>query len=385
MNIAIALLFFLFPMLVIAVCNKFPLVDKLGIVIVCYLSGVLVGNIGILPESFAGMQTTLSEVTVVIALPLLLFSVDIRSWTKLAGKSILSMLLAVVAIIIVVTILQLTIGKNSENAWQLGGMAVALYTGGTPNLAAIKVALDISENTFILFNTYDLAFSFLYILILTTAPRFIFQKIFRLKSFEATADTLHLESNEEDGISERFKSFPEKREFAGIGIAFLISAAIVGLGLVISGILPKDMATGATIFTITTLGIAASFIGRVRDIKFTFQSGMYIIYVFCFTVATMTTMDAFKHIDFTLLIYVTISIFGSLIIHAILCKIFKIDADTMIITSVSAICSPPFVPVVAGVLKNKFALISGLVTGIIGYAVGNYLGILIGNIFKSLL
>lgn len=47
---------------------------------------------------------------------------------------------------------------------------------------------------------------------------------------------------------------------------------------------------------------------------------------------------------------------------------------TMIITSVSAICSPPFVPAMAAALNNSAVLISGLVTGVVGYAVGNYLG-----------
>ena len=48
----------------------------------------------------------------------------------------------------------------------------------------------------------------------------------------------------------------------------------------------------------------------------------------------------------------------------------------------SLIFSPPFVPVVAAKLKNKEIIISGLTVGIIGYAVGNYLGILIAYALK---
>ena len=54
-----------------------------------------------------------------------------------------------------------------------------------------------------------------------------------------------------------------------------------------------------------------------------------------------------------------------------------------IITSASAICSPPFVPVVAAALKNRAVIISGLTTGIIGYALGNYLGITMAYVVKS--
>jgi uncharacterized membrane protein len=44
--------------------------------------------------------------------------------------------------------------------------------------------------------------------------------------------------------------------------------------------------------------------------------------------------------------------------------------------------SPPFVPVVAHALKNKYIIISGLIIGIIGYAIGNYLGVLLAYWIK---
>lgn len=68
----------------------------------------------------------------------------------------------------------------------------------------------------------------------------------------------------------------------------------------------------------------------------------------------------------------------------LLSAIFRIDVDTVIITSVAAICSPPFVPMVAGALKNREIIVSGLTAGIIGYAVGNYLGVFCAYLFKSL-
>lgn len=42
----------------------------------------------------------------------------------------------------------------------------------------------------------------------------------------------------------------------------------------------------------------------------------------------------------------------ALMLHIILSKIFRIDADTMMITSVAMVFSPPFVPMMAGVLKT---------------------------------
>ncbi len=60
-------------------------------------------------------------------------------------------------------------------------------------------------------------------------------------------------------------------------------------------------------------------------------------------------------------------------------KIFKIDADTTLISSVALINSPLFVPMVAQAMKNKSVIISGITIGIVGYAIGNYLGVIVAG------
>jgi uncharacterized membrane protein len=78
-------------------------------------------------------------------------------------------------------------------------------------------------------------------------------------------------------------------------------------------------------------------------------------------------------------------VFGSLIIHLAIAKLFKIDSDTTIITSVALICSPPFIPMVVVALKNKDMLLSGITAGVLGYVLGNVLGVVIAYSFKALM
>jgi len=89
----------------------------------------------------------------------------------------------------------------------------------------------------------------------------------------------------------------------------------------------------------------------------------------------MADLKKFSMEAMPIFLYISYTISLSLLLHLLLSKIFKIDADTMIITSTALICSPPFVPVVAGALNNRSIIISGLTVGIVGYAIGNYLGI----------
>ena len=54
----------------------------------------------------------------------------------------------------------------------------------------------------------------------------------------------------------------------------------------------------------------------------------------------------------------------------------------MTISSVTYICSPPFVPMMAAAMKNRAVLACGLAIGVVGYAAGNYLGFLISNLLR---
>ena len=159
--------------------------------------------------------------------------------------------------------------------------------------------------------------------------------------------------------------------------AFGLSVAILGVSYFLGNLLPADYSTAAIILFITTFGIAFSFIPKIKSIKKTFQLGMYIILIFCITVSSMADIKQLANISFSLFYYVGLAMFGSHILHAFIAKFFKIDADTVIISGSALICSPPFVPVVAAAIKNREVILTGLTVGIAGYAIGNYLGVLL--------
>lgn len=384
LTIMVVVLFMMFPALVIFLCTKIKFLSKLGVVLLCYISGMIIGNIGILPASFtAGAQGLIQDISVSLALPLLLFSLNVKKWIKMAKSGMLSMFLALIAIVVVTAALFLIFGINEKGA-QLSGLAAGVYTGGTPNIAAIYKSIGVTVNDYILFNTYDTVLSMLYIVILVTVARPFFLKLYKMRAFKSniinTSEKLD-ENIFDESIKAYSDMFGKKTIFRLLG-CFLISAGLLGVSYVIGGFC-GDYATAVTILLITSGGIGLSFVKPVRETKKTFQLGMYIIYLFCFTVATMADFKALINIDWIIFAYVGLSIFGSLLLHALLCKFAKIDVDTMIIVSTSAVCSPPFVPVVANGLKNREILVTGLITGIVGYAIGNYVGIGIYYLYSS--
>ena len=225
MNILLAILFILLPAPIIWLNNRVKIVEKIGIVIICYALGMIVGNIGVIPESFSGIQTTIQDVSVCLALPLILFSIDIKKWKKTAKTGLVCMGLAVASIATTVLILHLIFRENNPNVADYGALVIGVYTGGTVNVASIAAATRIPENTYIMFNTVDMVISSLYMIFLTSVGRKFFQKVFRLPAFKGDTN-VETVSVEDDNS---YKGMAKPAILGKLVLAFLLSGVIVGV------------------------------------------------------------------------------------------------------------------------------------------------------------
>ncbi len=377
-------IFYVFsPLLILHTCHRYRWVNKLGAVVIAYIIGLTLGNIGLLPrlESSAAIQDILTTLTIPIALPLLLFSIDIKKWLSVAGKTMLSMVFALAGVISMVVLgYFLFRGDGITDLWKVSGLLIGVYTGGTPNLASIKIALDVDETIYVVTHTYDLVIGVFYLLFMLSVGQRFFLKFLPAYRHADPESAKHGNFDGEDpywGILQKQIYIPLLK---ALGLSVLIFAVAGGTSLLV----PAASQMAVVILLITTLGILASLIPRVNRIEKTFELGMYFILVFSVVVASMADLQKFVAASPSILLYVTLAVFGSLLIQVILSRLFKVDADTLIITSTAFICSPPFVPVVAGALKNKEIIVSGLTVGIIGYAIGNYLGVMIGYLLRGL-
>ena len=378
--LALILLFVFTPVIVIYLEARYSILKKIGAVLICYGVGLVIGNMDILPEGIDSIQNTITEVTIPLALPLILFSIDVKAWFKMVRSAFTALITGIISVLIVVTGGFFLFQNSIDNIWQVSGMLVGVYTGGTPNLAAMKTALNVSQELYIMTHTYDLFMSAVYLVFILSIGQKVFQWF--LPKFKAPENT---ENEGVINLEEDFESYNgifRKKTFFPLLGALGLSAAILGASYAISLIFPKDYSTAVIILLITSFGIAASFIPKIKAIKKTFQLGMYLILIFSLTVASMADISKLSDISFSLFYYVALAVVGSHIIHIALARIFKVDADTVIISTSALICSPPFVPVVAGALKNRHVILTGLVVGIAGYAIGNYLGVIVAYLLK---
>lgn len=371
-DILVILFFLLCPAGVLWLCRKVPVLDKIGPVLILYIVGIIFGNL-FHPSGMADIQEILSSAAVPIAIPLMLFSCTFRrSGTR---SQLLALLLGLFAVTLSVLAGYFLFGRNLENGAKIGGMLTGVYTGGTINMASLKVMLDVPEETFILLNSFDMAVSFLYLTFLLSVGIRLFR---RWLPVETGQDSQEVGAPEKD---QPFKGLFTKKGLRDAVFLLAVDALIIGVSAGL-GLLAGDGAfMTVLILSLTTLGIAASFWKLIKKRKYGYDIGMYCIYVFSVVVASMADLRSLNMSgSLNTLGYLTFVIFFSLLLEVLIAKPLRVDADTMTVSSVAYVCSPPFVPMMAAAMKNRSVLASGLAVGVVGYAAGNYLGFLMARL-----
>ncbi len=376
MSAVFAVIFILVPAAVIRLTHHQAWAARVGVILLCYGAGLTVGNLGLVPESVAGTQQTLSELAVALALPLLLFTLDVRQWRHVASRALLSMLLAVLSVTCLATLLYFLFARSdAEAAAQLAAMSVGVYTGGTPNLAAIKAGLEIPHARYIVFHSVDTVVGAGYLMAMLTIGIPLFRRLLPAPG----QDTRTGAGGGVDVDEDDFRPLLARRNWRQLLALTVLAGGVLGLSLLLATLCVKVFAlqSGAavTVVLLTSFGIALSLHPSVRALALAYRMGMYLVYIFCFTVASMAELGDLLLADTTVLVFVLGAVTGSLLLHALLCRLAGIDSDTFMVTSVAAVASPPFVPLIARSLGNPALIITGMTTGIIGYALGNYLGI----------
>ena len=385
LNYIVALLFYLAtPAVVLWFCRRLPLLGKIGPIMLLYAIGMIVGNAFILPSEMLVMQELLPNVMVPLAIPMMLFGCSFsRSELALQFKVCISGFLSVVVAVVGGYLL---FGSKVPEGAAVGGIISGMYTGGTINAAALQTIFQIDSFTFTLVNSYDIVISFLYFVFLFSCGIRLFRRLFGEKSRRAEVQD---EEFMADSMAKQ-KSAPYAGLFTRQGLKELGAIVGVTLGVVaLSGgvafLVPESWFMVVFILMLTTLGVALSFVERVRNMERSYDIGMYLIYVFSLAIASMAD---FSKLDISegvnLIAYMFFAVFVSLFVHAIICRVLRVDADSMTITSVAFINSPPFVPMVAAVMQNRKALITGLGAGIVGYALGNHLGVIVAQLLSAL-
>jgi uncharacterized membrane protein len=349
-----------FPGLALWAATKSSLVEKIGPVVLAYGFGIVLGNLpGLTLDKNASMQV--SSAAVPLAIPLLLFSTEVSEWRKLARSLLACFVLACIAAVVAAGAVGWLFRGATDEWWKIAGMLVGVYVGGTANMSAIGTALAVKENTFVLLNAADVVAGGSYLLFLVSVGQRVALKV--LRPFQGSGEAA-------EGGQAKVKPVVLHMATA-FALAVLIVGSTVGVSLAVFGkIEPPFVMLG-----ITTLGIAASLSPRVRALKGSYEVGEYALLCFCVAVGSLADVRSLTGSSSLLLLFVFAVMVVAIVLHVAMSALLRLDADTTLITSTATIFGPPFIGPVAAALKNRQLVGPGLTMGLMGLALGTYLGL----------
>lgn len=396
--LSVTLLFCITPAGVLWMCRRFPLLGKIGPIMILYALGIVVGNIPIPTEGVSsltaeafgalrdsGFKEMISSSLVPLAIPMMLFGCTFnRNELSLQVKLVIS---GVISVCLATIGGYLLFGAQLADGAKIGGMIAGKCTGGTLNMAAIQQMVGMDNATYVMLNTYDMIICFVYFVFLFSIGIKMFRRLYRQgKSTLTDEERAEIEREIEESKRNPYDGLFSRNGLRELGKILLATIVIMAISAGVAAFTaPKGWFSVVFILMLTTLGIGCTFIRKIRTLTRSYDIGMYLIYIFSMVIASMADLSNLNLADgINQFMFIVFAIFVSLAIHALLCRLLRTDADSMVISSVAFINSPPFVPMVSAFMRNKKTLVTGLSVGLIGYAVGNYLGMLMYELLLKL-
>ncbi|ASB49984.1 DUF819 family protein [Alkalitalea saponilacus] len=367
-------IFFIFtPFLILAACQRYRFLNKIGAIVLAYIIGVLAGNSSLFPENIHKLQDLMTMITIPLAIPLMLFSTNLKQLSRLAKPALISLGIGIVSVTIMIVTGHWIFRDYITEPHKISGLMVGVFTGGTPNLASLKLILDADDTMYLITHSADMIIGVFYLLFLVTVGKKVFSFLLGIK-YTPSAE---INKREENLESAPYKGIFKRTILVRLIQLIILAIALVGLSILIALLFNENARMAVIMLSLTTLSLLAAMLPRVNKTPKTFEAGMYFVLIFSVVVASMGDINNLVISALPVVYYAAWTVAGSLILQVIFSRLLRLDADTLMITSTALICSPPFVPMVAGALQNRKIVVPGLSIGIIGYALGNYLGYII--------
>jgi uncharacterized membrane protein len=353
-----------------------------------YLIPVALSNLDVIPTQ-SPVYGFMRESILPAFLVIMLLQVDFLATVRAMGRGVIVMLMGTLGVVVgapvALFIVKHGLQSLGADAWKGYGALAGSWIGGTGNMAATAVALDLSDKS--------LAFG--YGLIADNAVYLIWLPIMLMsKNF---AGWFHrFARTPEDRVEAVHKAAAELSVEGGtMEMRHLLYLAFLGFGVTalsgwIAGLLPElpsgpnaqaFITTGTwKILLVTCFGIMLSFT-RASRIPGSHPVAMALVYLFVARMgatADLSTLDS-SILWFLLGAYIWIFIHGFFLVGA--ARLFKVDVHTTAIASAANIGGAASAPIVAA-HHNPVLVPVAILMALIGYAIGNPVAIFTGLLCK---
>ena len=356
--------------------NHYEWASKISGPIIGLLAAATLSNVGIIPVE-SPVYDQVWDIVVPLAIPMLLFTCDLKQIWKESGRLLMIFLISSVGTILGALVGYVFLGKLIPVLNHIAGMMVGSYIGGGVNFVAVATAFDIPKELISAATVADNLLMVFYFLILLMIPSMVFFK----KYFKSAYSNEELEDS---------KQYHSKTVVTLQDIAFVFAIAVVIV--TVSFILSKGIATlgqnsviqfiSNKYLILTTLTVAAStiFSSFFKKIHGANEIGTFLIYLFFVVIGIPASIEAIIEKSPLLLVFCAIMVFVNMFVTFLGAKVFGFTIEEAILASNANIGGPTTAAAMA-VSKGWHRFVAPtMLVGTLGYILGTYIGILVGNL-----
>lgn len=360
---------------------------KLTSSIIALLGAIILANLKIIPTESPVYDSVWTYV-IPLAIPMLLFECNVKKIWKESGRLLIMFLIGAIGTVIGAFLGYALLQNHIPNLEYVATVMTGSYIGGGVNFVALADAFNVPSEVIATATVADNLLMAIYFFVLLALPTIGFiKKQFNtplIDNINNSTCQLESESNKEQ------RSF----EVLDIAFTFAISIAIVSASILISdffaNIIPTSNALlsminalfGNMYLILTTLTmlfatLKSDFFENIIGAQ---EVGIFLMIIFMVVIGTPASIVEIIKNAPLLLIFCGIMVFTNMIVVLIGAKLLNFNLEEAIIASNANIGGPATAPAMA-ITQGWTSLVGpSVLVAVFGYIVGNYLGIIVGNI-----
>lgn len=363
--------------------QKYRFFSFLGTAILVISGGAVLVNLHVIPPSLTDHPDELNPIYqfagdygVPLAIVLLLLSTDFRNLRQLGRPAVIAFSLAAIGTVCGAVLGGLWMADRiGEEGWKITGQFAASYIGGGINYAAVGNAFNTSETMYatgaaadnIMTNIWMMGTAFIPVL---------------LRRFYPSVHDKSLENEKAGDDFWQAKKVTIYDLVALIAIAFFIVAVSEWitprvhewLGFEIPGVI-----------FYTTFSLLIAWFTPVSRFQGGAEIGNFLLHLFFAVMGAGTILSSLVEKGPVVFLFLILVI----AVHALIVfgvgKWFKLEVEMLAVASQAAIGGPSTALALATSKGWTSLMTPGVLMGLFGYAVGNYIGITVGHLMRMML
>lgn len=348
----------------------------------CLIGGAALCTVGILPAEAPAYDPIWSYVAP-LAIPMLLFSADLKKVAKQSGRITILFLIACVGVALGAILGSVILKDHIPELHKVAAVITGSQTGGAVNVAAMKEVFAISPTMFtITYLADNIAFVMTTFVMLTLPAMAVVRKYYKCSYDRNSAEKAAEAGGEETGAT----AYDLIKTFAVSFTILFVTDVFTGFVNQLNAppIVQQLFGQRYLILTLITVVLATAVPQFMGKLKGSYEMGMLLLSFFFIAATVSADMKEMFAQGPYLFLFCGVTFLTQFIILMVSGKLFGFTIEEIVICSNASLGGPSTAAAVAGAKGWTELITPAVLAGVLGYILGNYLAVFVGNTVLSM-